>query len=100
MRKPTRGRTDNVVAMPSRNVSAVSSQIEGSRIAGRAFELYCERGCVDGHDVDDWLQAEREFRQLSNVLDARSRTLKGTDREYIPAPAAAGDRSVPPSRVE
>jgi hypothetical protein len=26
----------------------------------RAYQIYVERGCVDGHDVDDWLQAERE----------------------------------------
>jgi hypothetical protein len=28
-------------------------------IARRAFELYCDRGCQHGHDLDDWLQAER-----------------------------------------
>ena len=22
---------------------------------------YCERGCIDGFDVDDWYQAEREL---------------------------------------
>lgn len=31
-------------------------------IARRAFELYCARGCQHGHDIDDWLQAERELR--------------------------------------
>jgi len=29
-------------------------------IARRAFELYEQRGRADGHDLDDWLQAERE----------------------------------------
>jgi hypothetical protein len=29
-------------------------------IARRAYEIYIERGGADGHDVDDWLQAERE----------------------------------------
>ena len=29
------------------------------RIAVRAYELYRERGCCDGHDLDDWLEAER-----------------------------------------
>ncbi|PYR46657.1 MAG: hypothetical protein DMF89_21310 [Acidobacteria bacterium] len=24
--------------------------------------MYCERGCQDGHDADDWLKAERELR--------------------------------------
>lgn len=32
-------------------------------IARRAYERYCERGCEDGHDVEDWLAAERELNQ-------------------------------------
>ena len=27
----------------------------------RAYQIYIEGGCADGHDVDDWLQAEREL---------------------------------------
>ena len=30
-------------------------------IARRAFELYERRGRQDGHDVDDWMLAEREL---------------------------------------
>lgn len=30
-------------------------------IAVRAYELYRERGCHDGHDLDDWLEAERSI---------------------------------------
>ena len=39
--------------------------IEPSRdaIATRAYELYLERGGVDGGDVEDWLQAERDLRE-------------------------------------
>ena len=33
-------------------------------IAARAYQLYIERGRVDGHAVDDWLQAEYELMQL------------------------------------
>jgi hypothetical protein len=33
-----------------------------SNIARRAYDLYLARGCGHGHDVDDWLQAERELR--------------------------------------
>lgn len=28
-------------------------------IAMRAYELYRERGCHDGQELDDWLKAER-----------------------------------------
>ncbi|OQW36169.1 MAG: hypothetical protein A4E19_00485 [Nitrospira sp. SG-bin1] len=31
------------------------------RIAKRAYELYLERGCRPGCDVEDWVDAEREM---------------------------------------
>ncbi len=27
----------------------------------RAYELYLQRGGMNGHEVEDWLQAEREI---------------------------------------
>ncbi|MGD0956896.1 MAG: DUF2934 domain-containing protein [Candidatus Acidiferrales bacterium] len=27
----------------------------------RAYDLYVERGCEDGHAVEDWLEAERQL---------------------------------------
>ena len=41
-----------------------------SDIARRAFEIYCERGCQHGHDLNDWLQAERELRGAVNIAVA------------------------------
>ena len=35
--------------------------IPDSEIARRAYDLYLTRGCEDGYDVQDWLQAEREL---------------------------------------
>lgn len=35
----------------------------GRDIASRAYELYLARGCEPGHDVEDWLQAERELHE-------------------------------------
>jgi hypothetical protein len=32
------------------------------QIRQRAYELYEQRGRADGHDLDDWLQAEREIK--------------------------------------
>ena len=41
------------------------------RIRQRAFELFESRGREDGHDLDDWLQAEAEIkgttRRLANL---------------------------------
>jgi len=35
------------------------------QIRRRAFELYEQRGHTDGHELDDWLQAEAEVKQMS-----------------------------------
>ena len=32
------------------------------RIAQRAYEIWKESGCPDGHDQEHWFQAERELR--------------------------------------
>jgi hypothetical protein len=32
------------------------------QIRQRAYELYGQRGRTDGHDLDDWLQAECEIK--------------------------------------
>jgi Protein of unknown function (DUF2934) len=29
----------------------------------RAYQIFIERGGADGHDVDDWLQAEHELSE-------------------------------------
>lgn len=34
------------------------------RIAKRAYELYLERGCREGCDVEDWVDAERDILAL------------------------------------
>jgi hypothetical protein len=33
------------------------------QIEARAYELYLQRGCENGHDVEDWLNAEKELKQ-------------------------------------
>jgi hypothetical protein len=40
-------------------------------IEKRAYELYLERGCADGHDVEDWLAAEVELSKSSPKPKAR-----------------------------
>jgi hypothetical protein len=31
-------------------------------IAQRAYQLFCQRGQVHGHALDDWVRAEHELR--------------------------------------
>ena len=35
-----------------------------NQIRARAFQLYEQRGRDDGHDLDDWLQAEADLSQV------------------------------------
>jgi hypothetical protein len=35
-----------------------------NQIEARAHELYLQRGCEGGHDMEDWLNAEKELKQL------------------------------------
>jgi hypothetical protein len=37
------------------------SEPDRDLVERRAYERYCERGCEDGHDLEDWLAAEREL---------------------------------------
>jgi hypothetical protein len=43
--------------------SATSPQAHAGRdaVARRAYELFLARGCAHGHDLEDWVRAEREL---------------------------------------
>jgi hypothetical protein len=43
-------------------VSQPAAVTANSDIARRAYELYLARGCRHGHDLEDWVQAERELK--------------------------------------
>jgi len=36
-------------------------------IERRAYQFYLERGGAPGHDFEDWLQAERELKEVRQV---------------------------------
>jgi hypothetical protein len=42
-------------------------QIENQQIELRAYELYEQRGREDGHDVEDWLQAQAEVSAVQGA---------------------------------
>jgi hypothetical protein len=41
-------------------------------IASRAYELFQARGRLHGYDLDDWLEAERQFGATANPTTRRS----------------------------
>jgi len=51
----------------------LATVIQDEDIARRAFELYEARGCQDGHDLEDWLQAEQELEAQRRFLATVSR---------------------------
>ncbi len=44
---------------------AQQPSLANNDVARRAYDLYLARGREHGHDVDDWMQAERELRASS-----------------------------------
>ena len=59
------------------------------KIAARAFDLYKARGCQDGFDVQDWLQAEREI-----MLGASEDKLEVSWIEWLLKDSPIDDRDV------
>ena len=41
------------------------ASVTNDDIAGRAYDFYLARGREPGHDVDDWLCAERELKEAA-----------------------------------
>ncbi len=67
---------DGTAAAPAKKIKATSPNSSASinptpidleaQIRQRAYELYQERGYVDGFENEDWLQAEMEVRSRLN----------------------------------
>jgi hypothetical protein len=61
----------NVITMPRAAAASGTTAIPTPEdVARRAFELFCERGGEHGHDLEDWLRAERELRQNLGISAA------------------------------
>ena len=59
-------RTKNAV-VPFNSLSVVPmvgnhTEVSIEAVAARAYQLYVERGCIHGHDLEDWIEAERQIR--------------------------------------
>jgi len=58
--------TEPQAASPQEAETGVASAPNSERyeeIRRRAYEIYLERGEQPGHELDDWLQAERELER-------------------------------------
>jgi hypothetical protein len=64
------------------------------KITQKAFELYQKRGCQSGHELDDWLEAERLVdRETPQSASSRTTTTTAAPTP-TPTPQPA-PRSVP-----
>jgi len=54
--------------MENKSLSA-EAHSKREEIEMRAYQIYVERGGTDGHDVDDWLQAEREHEERQGLFE-------------------------------
>ena len=52
------------VPMPDSMVRPLEAVAHDDEVARRAYTLYEQRNCADGHDVEDWLSAERDVRGI------------------------------------
>jgi Protein of unknown function (DUF2934) len=72
MAKSAQRKTDDPVAVASDRAAKAlidaATDISEHDIARRAYVLYLTRGSKPGHDVEDWLQAERELRSRSGAI--------------------------------
>jgi Protein of unknown function (DUF2934) len=46
--------------------------ITKDNVARRAYELFLARGRAEGHDVEDWLEAERQLEAESMALQVNA----------------------------
>jgi len=58
---------DKTVSLPIAKPGIGSLELTEEFIRLRAYQYYEERGCEDGHDVDDWLPAEAEIFGKKNI---------------------------------
>ena len=59
----TRSRETTVAPAASPIAAGAEEPVSPDEIARRAYALFEGRGGVDGHDADDWLDAERQLKQ-------------------------------------
>ncbi len=50
-------------AKSKKDASSSSTTMSYEEIAKLAYLLFTEGGCRHGHDLEDWLEAERRLRQ-------------------------------------
>ena len=75
-RRQTADALTTAAARSSKSLQNRSRQATDRDIARRAFERYEERGRERGHDIEDWLHAERDLQDaLSSIVGCYPREM-------------------------
>ena len=79
MAKPANSKTKRAEAAAAAHGATTSgpngsAPVTDADVARRAYDLYLARGGEPGHDVEDWLQAERDLRgAVGGLIQDRQR---------------------------
>jgi Protein of unknown function (DUF2934) len=64
-----------------------------TQVRQQAFEFYLGRGCLPGHDLDDWFQAEHDLTLLvvseSDEVNSTQTKKSGRKQEVFPNATAS-----------
>ena len=66
-------KTKTTPSLPAKKTRAAKSQPTREEIALRAYHIYLERGCTPGNELQDWVRAEKELRELSKKSGHKSK---------------------------
>ncbi len=80
-------------AMTSGGSPAEHAAIPHERIAMRAYEKWCQRGCPQGTHQQDWYEAESELRgEMTGDGRASAATTPPTAARPMPQPASTAPK--------
>lgn len=65
MATPVKNRKRESLRVADAPEAVPADVMDESEIARRAYEIHVARGYIHGHDLEDWLQAERELHDHS-----------------------------------
>ncbi len=70
MAKPRTRKNTNAQSVTRPIISLSAVNVSPTDVARRAYDLFLARGCKHGHDLDDWLEAERELNRAPARIGA------------------------------
>lgn len=79
--KTTKTMTTTARAKTARSKTDAGTAVSLDAIADRAFHYYAARGGEHGHDLEDWLRAERELTTAAAPARKRAPTRRATPKD-------------------